>query len=192
MWAETTGIDAGDVIDDVTRIPELTTTRLRLREFSDSDIDAYAAMMADPMVTRYLGDGQPLDRAEAWRQMALFLGHWRLRGFGMWAVEERATGTLVGRIGCLEPEGWPGFELAYTVARSFWGRGYASEGAQAALAFAWNTLGRNRVISLIRPENKASIRVAERLGAVAEGEVEFFGAPTLVYRHRYEHFLLAR
>ena len=169
---------------DVTRIPELTTARLCLRELRESDLDAYAGMMADPMVTRYLGDGRPLDRAEAWRQMALFVGHWHLRGFGMWAVEERATGALVGRIGCLEPEGWPGFELAYTLARPFWGRGYATEGAQAALDFAWNALGRDRVISLIRAENRSSIRVAERLGAVAEGEVEFFGAPSLVYRHR--------
>jgi RimJ/RimL family protein N-acetyltransferase len=173
-------VDAGSLF----HIPELTTTRLRLREFTASDLDAYATMMADPVVTRYLGDGRPLDRAEAWRQMALFLGHWRLRGFGTWAVEERATGVFVGRIGCFEPEGWPGFELTYTLAQPFWGRGYATEGAQAALAFAWDTLGRNRVISLIRPENTPSIRVAERLGAILEGAVGFFGAPTLVYRHR--------
>jgi RimJ/RimL family protein N-acetyltransferase len=177
----------------VTPIPELTTERLRLREFMASDLDAYAAMMADPMVTRYLGDGRPLDRADAWRQMALFVGHWHLRGFGMWAVEEQATGLFIGRIGCLEPEGWPGFELAYTLAQPFWGRGYASEGAGAALAFAWDTLGRHRVISLIRPENTPSIRVAERLGATLEGVVQFFGAPSLVYRYRRGNpLLLAR
>jgi RimJ/RimL family protein N-acetyltransferase len=164
-------------------VPTLTTDRLRFREFVDSDLDAYAAMMADPEVTRFLGSGGPIDRGEAWRQMAMFLGHWRLRGFGLWAVEEQATGALVGRIGCIEPEGWPALEVAYTLARPYWGRGYASEGAQAALTYAREVIRRDRVISIIRPANARSIRVAERLGATVEGEVPFFGAPSLVYRY---------
>jgi RimJ/RimL family protein N-acetyltransferase len=164
-------------------VPELTTARLRLRGFAPLDVDPYARMMADPEVTRYLGDGRPLARAEAWRQLAMFAGHWTLRGFGVWAVEERATGAFVGRIGCFEPEGWPGFELAYTLARPVWGRGYAREGAGAALAYARETLGRTDVISLIRPANAGSIRVAEALGAVRDGAVEFFGSPALVYRY---------
>ena len=165
------------------QIPELTTPRLRLRAFAPQDVDAYAAMMADPEVTRYLGDGRTLTREEAWRQLAVFAGHWALRGFGLWAVEERTTGTFVGRIGCFEPEGWPGVELAYTLARPVWGRGYAREGAAAALAYARETLGRRDVISLIRPANVASIRVAEALGAVRDREVEFFGSPALIYRY---------
>ena len=165
-------------------IPELTTPRLRLRAFAPRDVDAYAAMMADAEVTRYLGDGRTLTREDAWRQLALFAGHWVLRGFGLWAVEELATGTFVGRIGCFEPEGWPGLELAYTLARHAWGRGYAREGARAALAYARERLGRADVISLIRPANVASIRVAEALGAVRDGEMEFFGAPALIYRYQ--------
>jgi RimJ/RimL family protein N-acetyltransferase len=165
----------------MTTIPRLTTPRLLLREFQERDFDAYATMMADPMVARYLSNGQPLTRADAWRQMAMFAGHWALRGFGVWAVEERATGAFIGRIGCLEPEGWPGFEIAYTLARPFWGRGYASEGAAAALRFAREELHRERIISIIRPGNAGSIRVAEGLGAVAEREVEFFGEPARIY-----------
>jgi RimJ/RimL family protein N-acetyltransferase len=164
-------------------IPRITTERLVLRGFEAADFEPYAAMMADAEVTRHLGDGRPLGREDAWRQMAIFVGHWSLRGFGIWAVEERETGGLVGRIGCLEPEGWPGFELAYTLARPFWGRGYAREGARAALAHARGTLGRKDVISLIRPANTASARVAESLGAAPERTVEFFGAPTVVYRY---------
>jgi RimJ/RimL family protein N-acetyltransferase len=141
-------------------------------------------MMADPGVTRYLGDGRPLSASDAWRQMALFVGHWALRGFGLWAVEEKSSGRLVGRIGCFQPEGWPGFEIGYALARPFWGRGYATEGARASLHHARDVLGRDRVISLIRPDNRASIRVAERLGAVREGEIEFFGASTDVYVYR--------
>lgn len=87
----------------------------------------------------------------------------------MWAVEDRATGAFVGKIGFAEPEGWPGFELAWTLARRWWGFGYATEGARAALAYAFGTLKKDRVISLIRPENLASIRVAERLGERMQG-----------------------
>lgn len=164
-------------------IPELTTSRLRLRAFEPNDFEAYAAMMADPEVTRFLGEGQPLSRADAWRQMAVYLGHWALRGFGIWAVEERATQTFIGRIGCFYPEGFPGFEIGYTLARHAWGKGYAREGAAAALAFARNTLGQTDIISIIRPANIASIRVAESLGARRAETVEFYGAPSVLYRY---------
>jgi hypothetical protein len=77
-------------------IPELTTPRLLMRSFRDSDIGAYAEMMSDELVARYIGDGNTLTRPDAWRQMALFAGHWVLRGYGIWAVEERETGTFPG------------------------------------------------------------------------------------------------
>jgi RimJ/RimL family protein N-acetyltransferase len=167
----------------MTEIPELTTERLRLRSFRQDDFEAYASMMADPAVTRFLGAGRPLSRADAWRQMAMFAGHWILRGYGLWAVEERTTGQFIGRIGCMDPEGFPAFEIAYTLARSAWGRGYAREGAAAALRFARETLGREEITSIIRPANTGSIRVAESLGAVAGETVEFFGAPSVLYRY---------
>jgi RimJ/RimL family protein N-acetyltransferase len=87
------------------QIPRIATARLILRGSEEPDLEPYARMMADPRVTRYLGDGRPLSRADAWRQMALFQGHWALRGFGLWAVEHRVTGAFMGRIGCFEPEG---------------------------------------------------------------------------------------
>ena len=159
----------------------LETERLRLRVFRDDDLDAYARICADPEVMRYLGDGKPLTRDDAWRQMAWILGHWQLRGYGLWAVEERATGTLIGRIGHINPEGWPGFELGWMLGRAFWGRGYATEGARRALEFAFAELKQRHVISLIRPDNTPSIRVAERLGESLEGRVHLFGAEALVY-----------
>jgi RimJ/RimL family protein N-acetyltransferase len=159
----------------------LETDRLRLRMFVEDDLDAYAAICADPEVMRYLGDGKVLSRAEAWRQMALVLGHWRLRGFGLWAVTDRATGALVGRLGFFQPEGWPGFELGWMLARAAWGRGYATEGAACALAHAFTTMGREHVISLIRPANLASIRVAERLGQTLESRTTLLGQEALVY-----------
>jgi RimJ/RimL family protein N-acetyltransferase len=160
----------------------LETDRLILRMLRASDFDAYAEMCADAEVMRYIGDGQPVARPMAWRGLATMVGHWSLRGYGMWATEERSSGVLVGRIGFWNPEGWPGFELGWTLRRSFWGRGYATEGARAALQFAFTGLGQTQVISLIHPENAASIRVAQRLGERLVGPTEVMGKSALVYR----------
>jgi RimJ/RimL family protein N-acetyltransferase len=173
-------------------VKTLRTERLVLRMFREDDLDRYAAMMADPEVTRHLGDGGTLSRADAWRQMAFILGHWRLRGYGLWAVEEASTGRLAGRIGFFNPEGWPGFELGWALAREFWGRGYATEAARRALSYAFTELGREHVISLIRPGNLPSIRVAERLGERLESSVEIFGGEALVYGISREDWLARR
>ena len=149
--------------------------------FREADLDAYAAMCADPEVMRYLGDGQPLDRVGAWRSMAMILGHWRLRGYGLFALEEKATGTLVGRAGIFEPEGWPGFELGWMLRRASWGQGYATEAARRVMRYAFTDLDRKHLISLIREANTRSIRVAERLGQTLQGRVVLFGHEALVY-----------
>jgi RimJ/RimL family protein N-acetyltransferase len=164
-------------------IPEIATQRLRLRAFRQTDFEAYAALLADPEVTRFLGPGRPLSRVDAWRQMAMFAGEWIVHGYGLWAVEERASGRFIGRIGCTYPEGFPAFEIGYTLARPAWGKGYAREGAAASLRFAREALGREDITSIIRPDNAASIRVAHSLGAVAAETVDFFGAPSVVYRY---------
>src|SRR5919197_2503155 len=160
----------------------LETDRLTLRMLRAWDFGAYAEMCSDPEVMRYIGDGQPLARPLAWRNLAMMVGHWSLRGYGLWAAEERSSGALVGRVGFWNPEGWPGFELGWMLRRPFWGRGYATEGARAALQFAFTQLGQPRVISLIHPENAASIRVAQRLGERQLGSTEVMGKPALVYR----------
>ncbi|HVX38721.1 MAG TPA: GNAT family N-acetyltransferase, partial [Gemmatimonadaceae bacterium] len=165
------------------QIPELTTERLLLRCFKPDDFEAYAEMMADPDVTRHLGLGKPLSRADAWRQMAMLIGHWALRGYGVWAVEERATGRFLGRIGCMHQEGFPAFEIAYTLGPWAWSKGYAREGAAAALRFAREVIQYPEITSIIRPANAASIRVATSLGAVPGETVEFFGAPSVLYRY---------
>ncbi len=162
-------------------IPTLETERLRLRPFHKSDLADYAALNADPEVQRYIGDGAVWDQGRSWRHLAFLMGHWLLCGVGTWAVEDRVTGEFVGRIGFSCPEGWPGFELAWALVRSRWGRGYATEGARAALSYAFNELSQGHVISLIRPVNAASIRVAERLGESLEGTARVAGVEYLVY-----------
>jgi RimJ/RimL family protein N-acetyltransferase len=162
-------------------IPTLETPRLLLRQFRQNDSDALAALHADPEVMKFLGDGRPKARAETWLAMASYLGHWELRGYGLWAVEEKATGKFVGRIGLLNPEGWPGLEVAWTLARDRWGNGFATEGAKAALEYAFSVLKLEHVISLIHPDNAASIRVAMRIGEKLEGQAELFGVMRSVY-----------
>ena len=128
-------------------------------------------------------------RLEAWRHLAYLIGHWQLRGYGHWAVEERSSGKMIGRLGFFNPEGWPGFEIGWTLSRESWGKGYATEGARRALHHAFTEMGRDHVISLIHPENKASIRVAERLGEKVEGKTEIVGIGVLIYgisRERWE------
>jgi RimJ/RimL family protein N-acetyltransferase len=166
----------------------VSSDRLVYRMFEQSDLEDYASMCGDAEVMRYLGDGTPLSRAEAWRNMALVMGHWSLRGFGLWAVEERSTGCLVGRVGCWQPEGWPGLEVGWTLRREFWGRGYATEAGRTALEYAFSQLGQSRVISLIHPSNGPSIAVALRLGMRRDHESELMGRPVVVYgiRQRVE------
>ncbi len=159
---------------------QLETDRLIMRMWRNEDFEPYLQLCSDPDVMRYLG-GKPLDRLEAWRNMAFIVGHWQLLGYGHWAVEEKATGAFVGRIGFMNPEGWPAFELGWTLARKFWGRGYASEGARRALTYAFDELDRDHVISLIDPLNTNSIKVAERLGEKLEGKTELFGREVLIY-----------
>ena len=159
----------------------LETERLALRMFGPGDLGAYAEMCSDAEVMRYINDGRTLTRDESWRDMAVILGHWQLQGYGLWAAEERATQNLIGRIGHWNPEGWPGFELGWMLGRRYWGCGFATEGARAALQHAFAVLSVPHVISLIHPENARSIRVAEKLGERLEGTTEIANIKLLVY-----------
>jgi len=162
-------------------IPRLETERLRLRELRDGDLDEYAAMMADPEVVRYLGDARTQTREEAWRSIAMLVGHWHLRGYGMWAVTGRDRDRMIGRVGFFYPEGWPGFEIGWTFGRDAWGKGYATEAARRVLAYGFEEMGRKEIISVIHPDNKASIRVAEKIGERFARKEVVRGIERLIY-----------
>jgi RimJ/RimL family protein N-acetyltransferase len=159
----------------------LDTPRLLLRPLADADFDDYAALCADAEVMRHVGDRGALSREDAWRQLAMLVGHWRLRGYGMWAVHERSSGAFVGRVGLHYPEGWPDREVAWALARSWWGRGFAFEAATAALRVAFEALAWPRVISVIAPGNLRSIRLAERLGERYERTLALRGQEVALY-----------
>lgn len=161
----------------------LEAGRLRLRMFREGDLDGLAGMYGDAETMRHIGDGRVLTREETWRAIAGMLGHWALRGHGMWALELVDSGELVGRVGFIDPPGWPGFELGWLVARPHWGRGFATEAARVALDHAVRALRRDRVISLIRPGNRASARVAAKIGMRQESAIEFLGGPVEVHAY---------
>jgi RimJ/RimL family protein N-acetyltransferase len=151
----------------VTPGPTIETERLVLRPTSAQDFDAWAVAMEDPETCRFIGGVQP--RALAWRGLLMMAGAWALQGFAMFSVIEKASGRWVGRVGPWQPEGWPGPEVGYTIARPAWGKGYAPEAAAAAMDWAFESLGWTQIIHAIHPDNLASRRVAAKLGAVNRG-----------------------
>jgi RimJ/RimL family protein N-acetyltransferase len=165
----------------------LQTERLILRRWRIEDFDDFAAMSADPDVMRFLTpDGQPLSRFAAWQAFCAIVGHWQMRSYGLFAVVERTTRRFVGRVGPWFPEGWPEFEIGWTIRSEFWGQGYATEAARKAIEFAFTELNRDHLVSFILPENARSIRVAERLGERLEGTT---GLPHLLNRHVLQYGL---
>lgn len=151
--------------------PTLATERLILRGWRPGDFAPYAAMLADEETARFItARGRGLTEAEAWSETAWLLGHWQRLGYGMFVVEERATGAFLGRVGPLHPPWWPALEIAWSLAPAARGKGYATEAARAAIDWSFGTLGLDRLVSIIDPRNAASQAVAERLGERRTGE----------------------
>jgi RimJ/RimL family protein N-acetyltransferase len=161
-------------------IPTLETARLKLRAFTLDDWEPYAEMYADPSFVRYL-DGMPLTKEDTWENIAVILGHWALLGYGIWALESKTTGELIGRAGLLNLPGWPDVEVCWALSPRFWGNGYATEAAKASMNWAFAEAGLGRLISLIDPENKASEAVALRLGEKYRDRITIHGRAANVY-----------
>jgi RimJ/RimL family protein N-acetyltransferase len=146
----------------------IETERLILRNIDpDRDFEAWARTMASEDTVRYL-DGRVLDRAMAWRHMASIIGHWQIRGYGFFSVEEKASGNWVGRVGPWYPEGWPEPEVGWTISPDYWGKGFATEAGRAAVEYVFRELGWKRVVHVILDGNERSVAVAEKVGSVFE------------------------
>ncbi|OFW36478.1 MAG: GNAT family N-acetyltransferase [Acidobacteria bacterium RIFCSPLOWO2_12_FULL_67_14b] len=142
---------------------QLETPRLLLRLPRAEDLDPWAEMMVDEEVALFIGGVMP--RSVSWRALMTMIGAWHANGFAMFSVVEKATGRWVGRIGPWMPEGWPGTEVGWAIVRDCWGKGFASEGAEAATDWAFDHLGWSDVIHSIDPANVASQAVARKLGS---------------------------
>jgi RimJ/RimL family protein N-acetyltransferase len=146
------------------------------------DFEVFAADMADPVTRAHLSG--PLDRRMAWRIFSAATGSWMLNGAGWWAVELRATGEFLGTVGVFFRDTDTELEIGWSMVRRFWGQGFASEAAGAALHFAFETRQAPRVVAHIDAPNLASIRVSQRLGMRHEADVDFYG--TVVGRYVIE------
>lgn len=162
-------------------IPTIETERLTLRAFREADAAAFFELSQDPDVMRYVGDRRVPTLQESWRAIAGWLGHWALRDYGQWAIEERASGRLIGRAGIINPVDWPGAEVGYLLGRAWWGHGYATEAARAAMDWGFERIGFADLLSLIDPANNPSIAVAMRLGETLRGETDLWGNTVMVY-----------
>ncbi len=169
-------------------VPLLETERLRLRGHAAADFDAVAAMWADPDVVRHIG-GRPSTREESWARLLRYPGMWALLGYGFWAIEEKASGRLLGEGGFADfkrdiapvivaPEqGWALASWAH-------GRGYGAEAVAAMVAWGETHFARRDFVCIISPENAASIRVAEKVGYREIARTTYKDAPTVIYRRR--------
>ncbi|MGV6801242.1 MAG: GNAT family N-acetyltransferase [bacterium] len=143
----------------------LETERLLLREIDPQrDFEPWAACFGQASTMKYLLGG-PMSKAAAWRSMATVMGHWAIRGFGFFSLEDKATGAWVGRAGPWNPEGWPQPEVGWTIAPEYRQQGYAAEAGAASIDYAYKHLGWDAVAHVIKEGNAGSIAVAEKIGS---------------------------
>ena len=161
---------------------ELLTGRLRLRPLAPGDIDPLFAVLGDPETMRWYP--APFDRAGVQEWILRWTASYRTNGFGLLAVEERATGELLGDCGPTVQvvDSQSHVELGWHVRRDRWGEGIATGAGAACRDWCFGELGLDHVISLIRPENRQSWRVAEKLGMTVWNETEHAGLRHRVYR----------
>ena len=143
--------------------PVIETERLVLRPPQGEDFGGFCELMTDEASARFIGGLQPPETV--WRTLCLISGAWTIRGFSMFSVIEKASGRWIGRLGPWQPEGWPGTEVGWGLLASAQGKGYAIEGASAAMDYAVDILGWSEIIHCIDEKNAPSIKVAERLGS---------------------------
>lgn len=163
-------------------VPVLETERLRLRGHRASDYAASAAIWADPEVVRHIG-GKPSTPQASWLRLLTYPGLWCMLGYGYWAIEEKASGRLIGDIGYADfkrgidsvLDGVP--ELGWALASAAQGNGYASEALTAVLAWGQAHFGEHRSACIISTDNAASIRVATKAGFRLEREIAYLGSP---------------
>ena len=161
----------------------LRTPRLELRPFTDADLPAAHRIYSDLEVMRYVGHGPVRRKSETRGMLAAYAAHQAAHGYSFWAVVERERGALIGDAGLFLSQGiGPEVEVGYTLARSAWGRGYATEAARACLDAAFGPLGLDEVIALVVPDNARSLRVVARLGMAPDGRRHAYGREHLVFR----------
>jgi len=167
-------------------MPSIETDRLLLRMIRADDLDHLAALLSDPDVVRYIGDGKPSGREEAARALESIIRHWDAHGFGRWAVVNKGSGEFIGFGGLRSLFGTP--EVVYHLAKAHWGKGYATELARAALRFGFEERGFDRIVAITRPQNAASIHVMDKLGLRFEKHATYYNIDVVQYAIARDEF----
>lgn len=161
------------------------TARLIARHLCRHDVDAMLAVYGDTRIVRYAGDGQPLDREACARWVDVTLRNYATRGYGMFALVERASSSVIGFCGLVHPAGQPEAEIKYALRHEYWGRGLATEAAAALVGHA-ERLGLKKIIATIHPNNQASAKVLIKIGMAPYGLVrERDGTQALVFSRTF-------
>jgi len=158
------------------------TERLNLRQFRDDDWRDLHDYYSDSEAVQYTV-GKVFSEGETWRKMCGLIGHWHLRGYGPYAVEEKSSGKVLGQIGFWYPNDWPSPEISWSIARAHWGKGYASEAVRTCQAIGKEYLKDIKLISVIHRDNWRSRQLAEAVGAVLEDEQLMSFGRAVLYRH---------
>jgi RimJ/RimL family protein N-acetyltransferase len=160
---------------------ELETSRLRLRMFTPDDLDALSLITGDAEVMKYLGVSGPRTREKTRNTIDAILRHWQNHGFGIWAIEHKADGRLIGWCGLQMLEKTPEVEVAYLLAKEYWNQGLATEAARAAVEYGFNGLNLKRIVAIARPENVGSYRVMEKIGMKYERDAHYYNVDVVYY-----------
>ncbi len=167
--------------------PTIRSERLVLRPFRAEDFEPMADFYASEVSSFY---GGPCNREEAFRKFAVYPGHWALRGFGPWALEEAETGAYVGLCGAWYPEGWYAPEITWALVEDQHGKGFATEAGLRALRHLYTESGWTTAVSVIAVDNVASQRVAARMGATHERDITYRYGDAQLWRHAAPEHLL--
>jgi RimJ/RimL family protein N-acetyltransferase len=168
-------------------IPAIQTARLRLRAHRADDLNAMTTWWQDPVVTRHIG-GKSFSREEIWGKLLRYAGMWPILGFGYWAIEELATGDVIGELGFadfkreIEARFASLPEIGWVLVSTAHGRGYATEAVRAVVAWGDESIDADETMCLISRSNQASIRVAVKTGYIPSDEISYQGTRTLVFR----------
>lgn len=169
----------------MTTVPvTLESERLVLRQLEDNDWHDLHEHYSNLNCTRYTF-GRALTEGETWRAVASMLGHWVLRGYGPYALEEKSTGKVIGVSGLWYPNDWPEPEIKWALSEHYWGKGYASEAVRTIKTMLLKHWSSTPPISFINAHNQASIQLALAVGATFERETEFRSSLWHVYRHHF-------